>query len=146
MVLSFFCRVGKEQRNEGLKERKPKPNFDIEFRLRLSRSRIIEYGIRFRPNRISLSTRIFDRISAIFNSLAELFCFLCSWVFEGGTIRFSYLKNILFSHYGQVSHCFTLLLGLNLVLVPFCFVMSVLGLILFENSRKMYNLFIVLPF
>jgi len=33
----------KEQRNEGLKERKPKPNFDIDIRLRLSRSRIIEF-------------------------------------------------------------------------------------------------------
>ena len=74
--------VGKEQRNEGLKERKPKPNFDIDFRLRLSRSRIIEFGIRLRPNRISLFTRIFGRISAIFGTSAELFDFFCSLLKE----------------------------------------------------------------
>ena len=109
----------KEQRNEGLKERKPKPNFGIEFRLRLSRSRIIEYGIRFRPNRISLSTQIFGRISALFNTLAKLFGFLCSWLFESGAFRFSSLKDIILCHFRWVSQGFTLLLGLNLVWVPF---------------------------
>ena len=126
MSISGISQLFKEQRNEGLNERKPKPNFDIEFRLRLSRSRIIEYGIRFRPNRISLSTRIFGRISAIFSTLAELFGFLCSWLFDGGAFRFSNLKDIIFSHFRWVSNHFTLLLGLNLVWVPFCSVLFVL--------------------
>ena len=84
----------KEQRNEGLKERKPKPNFDIDFRLRLSRSRIIEFGIRLRPNRISLFTRIFGRISAIFGTSAELFDFFCSLLKERWLVKFSKLDNI----------------------------------------------------